>query len=142
MESTGDNTDIIEFPVPSDEWQMYVDAFSETSKRLDDPNHFTAAFQLQGGEILYVINTGDSMIVGTATYTDVPHAGFVDLIYEAMPPKYRLKKPYDVNVTALREGKIVEATLRFAEFKFSTTEAKAEADFAERTGGVIHNPPY
>ncbi|GAB2476892.1 hypothetical protein GCM10011375_20890 [Hymenobacter qilianensis] len=137
MALTEGNTDSIEFPVPSDEWQLYVDAFSETSKRLEDPNPFTAAFQLENGEILYVINTGDSMIAGTATYTDVPHAGFVDLIYEAMPPKYQFKKPYDVNVTALREGKIVEATLRFAEFKFSKAE-----ELTERTGGVIHNPPY
>ncbi|QNP52236.1 hypothetical protein H9L05_20725 [Hymenobacter qilianensis] len=93
MALTEGNTDSIEFPVPSDEWQLYVDAFSETSKRLEDPNPFTAAFQLENGEILYVINTGDSMIAGTATYTDVPHAGFVDLIYEAMPPSTNSKSP-------------------------------------------------
>ncbi|WP_133273401.1 hypothetical protein [Hymenobacter radiodurans] len=137
MESNGGNANIIEFPVPSDEWQLYVDAFSETCERLADPNSFTAAFQLESDDILYVINTNDSMIAGTPSFTDVPHAGFVDLIYLAMPPKYRLKKPYDVNVTALRNGEIVEATLRFAEFKFSK-----EGELVERTGGVIHNPPY
>lgn len=126
---------VIKFPVTSDEWQDYVDAFSEKLGQKPDPSGPpVAVFQLEGDQQLYVINTNRSLITGKVSFVDVESKEDVDTIYDLLSEGG--EGPRNIDIIAIRDDKPVESTIRLAEFTFTTKRLVA------RKGGVIHNPPY
>lgn len=128
---------IIKFPVTSDEWQDYVDAFSKKLGQKPDPSGSgptRAVFHLEGGQQLYVIRADKSSLPGTVNFTDVGSSEDVDTIYNLISEGG--EEPRNIDIIAIRDEKLAGSTIRLAEFTFTTKRLTA------RKGGVIHNPPY
>ncbi|UOQ67748.1 hypothetical protein [Hymenobacter volaticus] len=128
---------VIKFPVASDEWQDYVDAFSVKLGQKPEPSGPpVAVFQLEGGqELLYVIKS-DRPSTDEVTFVDVKRKEDVDTIYNLLSEDKVAGKPHDVKIIAIKDDEPIDSTIRLAEFRFTSKRLIA------RKGGVIHNPPY
>jgi hypothetical protein len=128
-----------EISVPANEWQAYIDAFTETlGHGPNPPSPPVAVFQLPNGDELRVIRVDE---IEETRSDQLPFIGVnspevVDLVFGLIPQKNHLREPYNIRVVGW-QGKPVSTILRIATYKLFTHESLVAAE-----GGVIHNPPF
>ncbi|QIL77673.1 hypothetical protein [Hymenobacter sp. HDW8] len=126
----------IDFPVALDEWEDYIIAFRENLGTETYPEPDIAVFWLDKATQLRVRRSGKSLVPGVPSFVEVPSAELVEYFYNLMPQGNQGRKAYYISKSAIRDGKVVILPIRIAELKFKKDQ------LVERTGGVIHNPPY
>jgi hypothetical protein len=124
----------IDFPVPANEWQDYVDTIKTTLNQEPNPNGpSTATFKLKDGKTLNVKKLTTQSLLATPTYSTVADSSFVDIIHKLLPNTDQGKEPRDIQV--------VNAQGEIYNIRVAGTKFKSKAELVEKTGGVIHNPP-
>jgi hypothetical protein len=156
-----DDDKTVTYPVPAQQWEDYIAAFSENLDQkpvIISPG--VAEFSLSGKAKLRVIQVADTQLLAKEiVYSSVANEEYVGLISSIL----KGKTPYKIQVLASKNSAPANYTLTMATYKIKKRDTAGSDDpsqdgnpnssdvsstqdtpitiTAELEGGVIHNPP-